>query len=131
MQNFIKSVSIIIQIVIVILIFYFSWVPGPNLSEKETLPGFLSILIDKFYKFRTAIPFFFLSLFCYPSWKDREFGFAFRLNFTLSFTVVLIAEFGQLFLKQRHFDIKDILWGLFGSYTAFVVIYFIFIGDEN
>jgi glycopeptide antibiotics resistance protein len=131
MQKFIKSVSIVIQIFIVILIFYFSWVPSPNLYETDTLPRFLSIWIDKFYNFRTAIPFFFLSLFCYPLWKDREFGFAIRLNLFLTFIVVFIAEFGQSLLQHALFNIKDILCGLFGGYTGFVIIYFIFIGDEN
>lgn len=131
MQKLTKSASILVQIIIVLLILYFSWVPSPNLSDIKSLPGFFLIWIDKFYNFRTAIPFFFLSLFCYPLWKDRTFGFAIRLNFMLTFIVVFIAEFGQIFLQQRHFDFKDILWGLLGGYSGFVVNYYIFIGTEN
>jgi len=131
MTKFTKSASIIVQIVIVLLIFYFSWMPSPNLSEKNTLSSFLSLWKYKFYNFRTAIPFFFLSLFCYPLWKYREFGFAIKLNLFLTFIVVFIAEFGQTLLLHTHFNIKDILWGLFGGYTGFVVIYYIFMWDKN
>lgn len=44
----------------------------------------------------------------------------------MSLFLVLAAEIGQLFLPNRHFDIKDIFCGLLGSYVGFTLRYFLY-----
>ncbi len=114
------------QFVIVLAVFYFSWIPNPVLSENKVLSSSILKWADTYFNLRTALPFFLLSLLGFPILSLKNPFFALKLNFSMSLLLVLSAEIGQLFLHDRHFDFKDIIYGLFGSYIGFTLRYYLF-----
>jgi len=106
------------------LVFYFSWLPDPDIGNQSYFPAWLSQWTNKYGNLRTAVPFVFLGaasefgLVQYPNqWKKRSGILAFL------FGLVLVAEIGQLFLTHRHFDYQDILWGIAGSIAGMLAGY--------
>ena len=102
-----------------IIVFYFSWIPQPDLSKLWFIPGWMGRWTNAHDTLRTAIPFIFLGLLS-GSWlsttkRPWTWWLATLLVFIL---VVIIAETGQLFLPHRVFDWRDIAWGSFGALTG-------------
>ena len=98
------------------LVFYFSWLPNPDIGNEPYFPGWLGEWTNKYGNLRTAVPFVFLGALSefglvrdQDQWKKRF------CILSLLFGLVLVAEIGQLFLTDRHFDYQDILWGIAGS----------------
>jgi glycopeptide antibiotics resistance protein len=119
-----RSISILIRIIIVFSIFYFSWIPNPKLSETNILPSFISSWADTYYNLRTAIPFLFFQLFNYTKIAENNYNSALRKCLTTCFIIVLIAELGQTLIPNRNFDIEDILWGVFGGYIGYLLNFY-------
>ena len=126
MPNKIFYAGFACQLVIVFVIFYYSWIPNPVLSENKVLPSVIFKWADTYFNLRTAVPFFLLSLLSFPILSLKNPFFALKTNFSVSLLLVLSAEIGQLFVPNRHFDIKDIIYGLLGSYVGFTLRYFIY-----
>jgi glycopeptide antibiotics resistance protein len=98
------------------LVFYFSWLPNPNIGVKPYFPHWLGEWTNKNGNLRTAIPFVFLGVLLEFGFVDLKEVWKKRLVILLILVIIVfIAELGQLFLPKRHFDIEDILWGLSGS----------------
>lgn len=112
-----KSVFLwIVAILGIFLVFYFSWLPNPNIGFKAYFPTWLGKWTNNNPNLRTAVPFVFLGFFgelmivrIDNPWCKRAFILIGLI------VIVLIAELGQLLLPLRHFDICDIGWGTFGS----------------
>lgn len=104
----------------VLLIFYMSWLPNPDIGNLPLFPGWLGSWINTYGNLRTAVPFLFLGIFSEIYLKSKpENNWTMRLvTFLILFLVVIIAETGQLIIPKRHFDLADIGWGVFGSATG-------------
>ena len=106
------------------LVFYFSWLPTPDLGEYGILPVWLSKWTDDHRNgnIRTAIPFTLIGLFC-GIWLilTKKGWRGLLLLWVLLITVVGIAETGQLFLPQRHFDWGDVFWGATGGLSGLLL----------
>jgi len=105
----------------ILLIFYFSWLPDPDIGLKPYFPGWLGQWTNKNPNLRTAVPFVFVGFVSelllnnhYSAWFKRTLLF---LGLTI---IVTFAELGQLLLPLRHFDIRDIAWGALGSALGIV-----------
>ena len=112
------------MIVGIILVFYFSWVPNPQLSLYGNLPDWVTRWTDTIenMNLRTAVPFVFMGL-AAGAWlfiMDRS-RFEWIIAWLALVSVVIIAEVGQLFLPNRYFDLGDIAWGSIGSLIGLAV----------
>jgi glycopeptide antibiotics resistance protein len=104
------------------IVFYFSWEPNPNIGLKPYFPHWLGAWTNKNGNLRTAVPFIFLGALLELGFVNIQENWKKRINILILLTVIVfIAELGQLFLPQRHFDIADILWGIFGSMIGLYV----------
>jgi hypothetical protein len=100
-------------------VFYFSWIPIPDLTKLWFIPAWLGRWTNVHDTLRTAIPFIFLGFItgCWLITTNRRL--AWWLTTLLAFIlIVIIAEAGQLFLPHRVFDLRDIAWGSFGALTG-------------
>lgn len=109
-----------------IAVLYFSWLPDPNIGFQPYFPLGIGRWINENWNVRTAIPFVFLAALA-------EIGFVQGVAATSRRFVVIacllllvtMAEVGQLFLSNRHFDPGDILWGFLGSIAGLIAGYLI------
>lgn len=100
----------------IFLVFYFSWLPNPDIGLKSYFPIWLGKWTNRNPNLRTAVPFVFLGLFGELLLIHNEKSlFKRSLIFICLIAIVTLAELGQLLLPMRHFDIRDIGWGAFGS----------------
>lgn len=125
----------IVQVLLLLVVgavFYYSWLPDPNMRSESYLPGWLSRWSNRNYNFRTAVPFvalgFLLEFYSYKNgkWMDlqhRLIGFC--KNMVLALIVVLVAEGGQFLLKSRSPDVMDVYYGILGS-TAGALLFQLF-----
>lgn len=98
------------------LVFYFSWLPNPNIGIKPYFPKWLGEWTNKNGNLRTAVPFVFLGILLEFGFVDLKEVWKKRFIILIILVgIVIVAELGQLFLPKRHFDIEDILWGISGS----------------
>jgi len=103
------------------IIFYFSWVPDPNIGNLVVLHDrWFSDWINEYGNLRTAVPFFVFALFfefLYPfnSLKSRI------ILILVSLIIISIAETGQLLLPKRHFDLMDIVFALSGTALGLLI----------
>lgn len=81
------------------------------------MPAWLIEWTDLHGQVRTAVPFFFMGFLGFLFNKNRLKAFLYFIAY--SFTLVLLAELGQLFLPLRFPDYIDILWGTLGSIVGF------------
>ena len=118
----IQIICLTLITLIISLVFYFSWIPNPNIGLKPYFPHWLGAWTNKNGNLRTAVPFIFLGALLELGFVNIEENWKKRINILILLTVIVfIAELGQLFLPQRHFDIADILWGIFGSMIGLYV----------
>ena len=111
-----KCLTYILVAALAILVFYFSWLPNPDIGSASYFPKAIGKWINHYGNLRTAVPFFILA-------AVLELGFVQDIDkkkkrvLVLSslFIVVTSAELGQLFLTNRHFDLWDIFWGTVGA----------------
>jgi glycopeptide antibiotics resistance protein len=109
-------ITILVTLFGAALVFYFSWLPNPNIGIKSYFPHWLGEWTNKNGNLRTAVPFVFLGFLLEIGFVDYQDIRKKRLIIlAILITIVFVAELGQLYLPLRHFDIEDILWGIFGS----------------
>ena len=109
----------IIILIVVLLIFYFSWIPDPNLANVKFMPGWLSNWTDKkeFEDIRTGVPLIILG-FCtglLPILRTPENIRRWFISWLVLIGVVFCAEVGQLLLPKRAFSWDDVGWGAAGA----------------
>jgi VanZ like family len=97
-------------------VFYFSWIPQPDFRKLSFIPDWLANWSNTHDTLRTGIPFIFLGLYS-GLWLIYSNGSLIRWLFAwFAFVlIVVVAESGQLFLPQRVFDWRDIIWGCAGA----------------
>ncbi|WP_273212114.1 VanZ family protein [Runella zeae] len=106
----------ILLIVMIVSVFYLSWIPNPDIGNILPLPKILKEWINLNGRVRTAIPFLilgFLIEWLLQQKVGRQGGRRWAL-LSLVF-ILLLAEGGQLFLTNRYFDFWDIFYGILGS----------------
>ena len=89
-------------------IFYYSWLPQPSFKSESYMPNWLVKWTDEYGTLRTGVPFLFLGANAVLLKIKRLSNF---IIFTGLFVLLFIAELGQLFLPNRHFDVWDIIVG--------------------
>ncbi|MGQ7947237.1 VanZ family protein [Flavobacterium sp. WC2509] len=108
--------------IVVILVFYYSWLPDSNMSSETYLPKWLLDWSNHYYNLRTAIPFtaFGYLLEVYSQRKninkmDVNKNLIFMQNLGVAGAIASIAECGQFLIKGRNPDLMDIYFGVIGS----------------
>jgi glycopeptide antibiotics resistance protein len=123
-----KTFLFLLSLVLVTGIFYFSWLPDSELTSESYLPIWVLNWSNEYVNIRTAIPFFVLGLVLQTksgtlnpinknSWIYNILG---------ATAIVVIAEIGQYFTDERHTDILDVFFGIFGTLSG-IVTYIIII----
>ncbi len=117
-----KKIVLLLLFFVIGLVFYYSWLPDPNMRSETYLPQWLLDWSNYNFNLRTAIPFvaFGYLLEAYTKSKisnqaNENTNFIFMQNLGLAAVVVFIAECGQLLIKRRNPDIMDIYFGILGS----------------
>ncbi len=101
------GVRVVLLIVWIIVIFVLTGYPS------LTMPSMIETPVDKLYH---AIIFFILGFLEYPILKKLFF-------FLVGGAIVFFAEFQQLMIPGRDFEIADIIAGIFGLLIAFIVFH--------
>ena len=120
-NSLLKYLLIASSVIMTGIIFYFSWVPDPNIGNVGILHGWwFSDWINNYGNLRTAIPYFvfaivFEFLYRWNSIKNRII-----LNL-VSLIIVSVSEAGQLLLPKRHSDFMDIVFGLSGTALGLLI----------
>ena len=111
----------LICIIGILLILGLSWQSDPNLKGLPFIPSWLYNWTDSYKNatIRTAVPFVGLSLVIgiWLSLKKASFN-KFILAWFILIGVVVLAELGQYFIPSRDADIKDVFWGMVGSFIG-------------
>ncbi len=92
----------------ILSVFYFSWLPNPSFKTEKYLPNWLIKWTDENGILRTGVPFVLLGANAVLL-KIKTLSY-FKIFWSL-FALLFTAEFGQLFLPNRRFDVMDILVG--------------------
>lgn len=118
----------------VVFILYLSWVPNPRLGLLWFIPNWLAKWVDVSANdtIRTGVPLFVLGLVIGVWLSGASYSWHWWLgSWLILVMVVIIAEFGQLFLPHRSFDWWDITWGAIGASTGLIIgASFAFIGKQ-
>lgn len=108
---------------LVLLVFYFSWLPNPDIGFLPVFPAWLGRWINVNGNFRTAAPFVLLGGAAEILFVGYRTRFRKRALVLLSLLgVVLIAELGQLYLPRRTFDWLDVMWAMVGAIGGMLVV---------
>lgn len=111
-----KYILVILLFLVIISVFYFSWVPDPDIGSMSIFPTWFGKWTNHFGNLRTAVPFFLLAAILESGLTSINNFQKKRWLIILSLAVIVtVAEIGQLFLAHRHFDVMDIFWGITGS----------------
>ncbi len=122
-------VILLLIIIGVLMVFYFSWVSSPRLGTNILVPEFIANWVDKYEygKRRTGIPLFFLGVFSgFLLILKKSHVKWWILVCILLFLLVVFAEVGQFFRPSRVFDKGDIKWGVLGSTIGLCIMYGLF-----
>ena len=106
-----KSIRCVLWLIFLFLcfsIFYYSWLPQPSFKSESYMPNWLVKWTDEYGTLRTGVPFLFLGANAVLLKIKRLSNF---IIFTGLFMLLFLAELGQLFLPNRHFDVWDIIVG--------------------
>lgn len=127
-----RKLIIFILFLCFLSVFYFSWLPSPNLEQETYLPSWLRNWSNYYYNLRTAVPFvaigFLLELGRQKNnliGRNRSIQKLFIQNTAISSAVVCIAEGGQFLIQYRCPDLMDIFFGILGSGIGSLGYYFI------
>lgn len=118
---FIKKALVFIPLVIgVMSVFYYSWLPDSNLKSESYLPQWILSWSNEYINLRTAVPFvcigFLIELWTSSFSSSPKKQAPFRLKIIgFAAAIVCLAEGGQFFIKDRHPDIMDVVFGIAGS----------------
>jgi glycopeptide antibiotics resistance protein len=117
-----QKIILLILLLVIGVIFYFSWLPDPGLRSESYLPKWLLNWSNHYYNLRTAVPFLAVGflLEAYIQQKNsNEINQSKNLNFIqnigIAAIIVCIAEGGQFIVQRRNPDIMDVFYGIIGS----------------
>ena len=108
------------------LVFFFSWLPSPRLSEQIPMPAFIGAWVDagRNENFRTAVPFVLLGLVVGRALEKVSAGWPIWLWAWSGMIVAAgLAEGGQNFLPARRCDPRDIAWAAAGGAAGLLLMY--------
>ena len=120
---YIKKIKAIVIIILIGIIFIFSWLQNPDFKNIYFIPTWLNNWSNDYGRLRTAIPFIPLGFILNTYQKNRIFSIN---GLLISLFVVVISECGQFFLPARNSDIYDVLFGLLGSILGMGIQKFFF-----
>ena len=123
----------ILLFLVIVVVFYFSWLPDPKFTNENYLPQWLLNWSNKYYNLRTAVPFIGFGYVqgIYSRRKNLDNinankNVIFIRNLGLATAIACIAEGGQFLIKGRNPDLMDIYFGFIGSLIG-ATIYNLFI----
>ncbi|TDO97079.1 VanZ family protein [Flavobacterium sp. 245] len=112
----------LVLILVIGIVFYFSWLPDPSLHSESYLPRWILNWSNQNYNLRTAVPFVVVGFLLEAYTNDRnsnEPNENRSLNFiqliAIAAIIVCIAEGGQFFINRRSPDFMDVFYGITGS----------------
>ena len=112
------STQIVLLLLVICVIFYFSWLSDPSFVNQRYLPKWLLKWHKQYYNLRTAISFisveFFLEVYTQHknSWiKCTNKNVNLIQNLSSATIMVCIAEAGKLFITKRTPDLLDVFFG--------------------
>ena len=125
-----KTILLFLVVACISAVFYFSWLPNPDLGTETYVPKWLLDWSNTYYNLRTAGPFvaigFLLELVRRQKkiiGKIRNYFRVFVENTAISLAVVCITEGGQFILENRNPDFRDIFYGILGSVIGSIAYY--------
>lgn len=118
-----KKILLFPLMIIVALVFYYSWLPDTNMKSETYLPKWLLDWSNFHYNLRTAVPFvpFGYLLQAYSKRKNLNIvnkNLIFIQNLGVAGSVAFIAECGQFLIKGRSPDLMDVYFGIIGSFVG-------------
>lgn len=123
-----KILLIFLNLALIIGVFYFSWLPDSELKSETYLPNWVLKWCNEYYNIRTAVPFilFGLVLEIRSGLQVSVTKNSSIYNALWSTLIIIIAEVGQYFTKERHPDIYDIFYGIIGTFIGIFLYYITF-----
>jgi glycopeptide antibiotics resistance protein len=125
-----KTILVLVLLACIGIVFYFSWLPNPNLGTETYLPSWLLDWSNYYYNLRTAVPFVIIGFLLEmrsgkKSIKSKNTSrlIFFIQNIGVSAVVVCIAEGGQFLIHDRSPDFMDVFFGILGSGIGALVYY--------
>lgn len=123
-----NKIVLLLLLLVVGVVFYFSWLPDPSFVNETYLPKWLLKWSNHYYNLRTAIPFvavgYLLEVYTqYNSPKETHhvIHFNFIQNTGIATVIVCIAEAGQFIIQKRSPDLMDVIYGIIGSLLGALV----------
>ena len=130
-----SKIIVVLLLLFVGAVFYFSWLPDHNFESETYLPKWLLDWSSTHYNLRTAVPFvavgFLLEAYMRHISSSKLYHHrysSFLKNLGISTVIVCIAEGGQFLIQKRNPDLMDVYFGILGSmmgwlgYQLFAVI---------
>lgn len=102
-------------LLLIVLVFYFSWKPTPDIETSWYMPGWLADWSNEYGRLRTGVPFVFMGLIL------SFLGKNYKMYILGMLLLVTVAELGQLWLSDRHFDWMDIVYGGLGGMMGLLI----------
>lgn len=116
------KIVLLLLLLIIGIVFYFSWLPDPSLKSESYLPNWLLNWSNQYYNLRTAVPFvvvgFLLEAYSYFKGSNElkhHKKLSFIQNIGIAAIIVGIAEGGQFIIHNRSPDLMDVFYGIIGS----------------
>jgi glycopeptide antibiotics resistance protein len=119
-------------IFVILLVFYYSWIPDSRFQNETYLPKWLLNWSNHYYNLRTAIPFVAIG-FLLETYRqqislieiNQNKKKYFIQNIGFATIIVCIAEGGQFLIHERNPDIMDVFFGILGSWIGGLGYYFL------
>ena len=109
-------------IFVILLVFYYSWIPDPRFQNETYLPKWLLNWSNHYYNLRTAIPFIAIGFLLEMHTQQissieiiKNKNLYFLQNLGFATIIVCVAEGGQFLIQKRNPDLMDVLYGVLGS----------------
>ncbi|MBB5350837.1 hypothetical protein HNR46_001071 [Haloferula luteola] len=113
--RFWKVLAWSVGVAFILVLFFFSWIPDPALNRIRWLSG-LGAWADRHDQLRTAVPLVFVGVAVGAFLVAGKKGWkAWLIALLVLRELVMLAEFGQLFLPKRHCDPVDVVYGTCGA----------------
>lgn len=126
-----KVFLLLLQLIVISSVFYFSWLPDPGFKSETYIPKWLLDWCNNNYNVRTAVPFVGLGFLLQAySQKTKSIEIHYNKyfdlikNIVIAAVIVCIAEAGQFFIQKRNQDFADVFYGILGSSTGAIVYNF-------